>query len=78
MIIMSVGTRSWKDVGWDGRGCRGVINTDLGSIYRYMYLGMVSVGSLMCVARSWDDWGCKTYVDHGSCQDVVWRKFWVS
>jgi hypothetical protein len=32
----------------------------------------------MHAACSGDDWGCKTYVDHGSYQDVVWRKFWVS
>jgi hypothetical protein len=35
-----------------------------------MYLGMVSMGGLMRVARSWDDWGRKTYADQGSCQDV--------
>jgi hypothetical protein len=68
---MSVGARIWKDIDWDGRGCRGVINTDMGSICRYMYLGMVSVGGLMRAARSWDDWGCKTYADQGSCQDAV-------
>jgi hypothetical protein len=54
-----------------------VINTDLGSIYCYMYPGIVSVGGLMCAAHSWDDWGRKTYTDQGSCQDAVWRKFWV-
>jgi hypothetical protein len=73
---MPVGTRIWKDVDWDGQGRRGVINTDLGSICRYMYPGMASVGGLMRAARSWDDWGRKTYADQGSCQDAVWRKFW--
>jgi hypothetical protein len=75
---MPVGTMIWKDVDWDGRGRRGGINMDLGSICRYMYLGMVSVGSLMRAARSRDDWGHKTYADQGSYQDAVWRKFWVS
>jgi hypothetical protein len=75
---MPVGTRIWKDVEWDGWGRRGVINTDLGSICRYMYPGMVSVGGLMRATRFWDDWGRKTYADQGSCQDAVWRKLWVS
>jgi hypothetical protein len=74
-VIMSVGTRSWKDVDWDGRGRRGIITTDLGRICCYMYLDMVSLGGLMYAAHSWDDWRCKMYVDQGSCQDVVWRKF---
>jgi hypothetical protein len=77
-VIMPVGTRIWKNIDWDGWGHRGIINTDLGSIYHYMYPGMVSVGGLMCDARSRDDWGRKTYADQGSCQDAVWRKFWVS
>jgi hypothetical protein len=59
-------------------GRRGVINTDLGSICHYMYPGMVFVGGLMRAARSWDDWGRNMYADQGSCQDAVWRKFWVS
>jgi hypothetical protein len=62
-VIMLVGTRIWKD----GRGRRGIINTDLGTICRYMYPGMVSMGAFMRVARSWDDWGRKTYADQGSC-----------
>jgi hypothetical protein len=77
-FIMSVGTKTWKVVDWDGHGQRSIINTDLGTIYCYMYPGMVSVGSLMRAPRSWDDWGCKTYADQGSCQDAVWRKFWFS
>jgi hypothetical protein len=77
-VIMPVGTKIRKDVDWDGRGRRGVINMDLGSICRYMYPGMVSMGGLMRVACSWDDWGRKTYADQSSCQDAVWRKFWVS
>jgi hypothetical protein len=64
---MLVGTRIWKDMDWDGRGCHGIINTDLGSICRYMYQGMVSVGGLICAACSSDDWGRKTYADQGSC-----------
>jgi hypothetical protein len=51
-IIMPVGTRIWKDIKWDGWGRRGIINTDLSSIYRYMYPGMVFVGGLMRAARS--------------------------
>jgi hypothetical protein len=75
---MPVGTKTWKDIDWDGRGYRSIINTDLGTIYRYMYPGMVFVGGLMRAARSWDDWRRKTYADQDSCQDAVWRKFWVS
>jgi hypothetical protein len=75
---MPVGTRIWKDVGWDGQGHRGVINMDMGSICLYMYPGMVFVGGLMRATRSWDDWGRKTYADQGSYQDAIWRKFWVS
>jgi hypothetical protein len=75
---MLVGTKTWKDADWDGRGHHSIINTNLGTICHYMYPGMVSMGSLMRVARSWDDWGRKTYTDLGSCQDAVWRKFWVS
>jgi hypothetical protein len=74
-VIMPVGTRIWKDIGRDGRGRRGIINMDLGSICHYMYPGLVFVGGFMRVAHSWNDWGCKTYVDQGSCQDVVQRKF---
>jgi hypothetical protein len=77
-FIMPVGTKTWKDVDWDGHGHCSIINTYLGTICHYMYLGMVSMGGLMRAARSWDDWGCKTYVDQGSCQDAVWRMFWVS
>jgi hypothetical protein len=55
LVIMPVSTRTWKDISWDGRGCCGIINTDLGSICCYMYLGMVSVDGPMRVARSWDD-----------------------
>jgi hypothetical protein len=46
-FIMPVGSKTWKDINWDGRGHRGIINTDLGNICRYMYLGMVSVDGLM-------------------------------
>jgi hypothetical protein len=60
---MPVGTRIWKDDDWDGRGRRGIINTDLDSICRYMYPDMVSMGGFMRAARSWDDWGRKTYTD---------------
>jgi hypothetical protein len=77
-FIMPIGTKTWKDVDWDGHGHRSIINTDLGTICHYMYPGMVSVIDLMRAAGSWDDWGCKTYADQGSCQDAVWRKFWVS
>jgi hypothetical protein len=77
-FIMPVGTKTWKDVNWDGRGHRSIIIIDQGTICHYMYPSMVSVGGLMHAARSWDDWGCKTYADQGSYQDIVWRKFWVS
>jgi hypothetical protein len=51
-FIMSVGTKTWKDVDWDGRDHRSIINTDLGTICHYMYPGMVYVGSLMHATRS--------------------------
>jgi hypothetical protein len=77
-FIMPVGTKIYKDVDWDGHGHHSIINTDLGTICRYMYPGMVSVGGLMRAAHCRDNWGCKTYADQGSCHDAVWRKFWVS
>jgi hypothetical protein len=52
LVIRPVGTRIWENLGWDGRGHRGIINMDLGSISRYMYPGMVSVGGCMGAARS--------------------------
>jgi hypothetical protein len=54
-FIMLVGTKTWKDIDWDGRDHRSIINIDLGTICRYMYLGMVSVGGLMHATRSWND-----------------------
>jgi hypothetical protein len=54
-FIMSVGTKTWKDVNWDGCDHRSIINTDLGTICHYMYPGMVSVGNLMRAAHSWND-----------------------
>jgi hypothetical protein len=75
LFIMPVGTKTWKDADWDGRGHRSIINTDLGTIYHYMYPGMVSVGGLMRAACSWDNWGHKTYADQCSHQDAIWRKF---
>jgi hypothetical protein len=55
LFITSVGTRTWKDVDWDGRGHRSIINTDLGTICRYMYPVMVSMGGLLHAARSRED-----------------------
>jgi hypothetical protein len=51
-FIMPVGTKTWKDVDCDGRGHRSIINTDLGTICRYMHAVMVSVGGLMRAACS--------------------------
>jgi hypothetical protein len=74
LVIMLVGTKIWKDVNWDGQGRRGVINMDLDSICCYMYLGIVSVGGLMCAAHSWDDWGRKTYANQEVLGELI---FWM-
>jgi hypothetical protein len=42
-VIRPVGTRQWEDIGWDGQGNHSLVNTELGSICPFMYLGMVSV-----------------------------------
>jgi hypothetical protein len=54
-FIMLVGTKTWKDIDWDDHVHRSIINTDLGTICRYMYPDMVSVGGLMRAARSWEN-----------------------
>jgi hypothetical protein len=78
LFIMPVGTKNRKDVDCDDRGHHSIINTDLGTICRYMYPGMIFVGGLMRATRSLDNWGRKTYANQGSCQDAIWRKFLMS
>jgi hypothetical protein len=78
MVICPVGDRSWEDVNWNGEGHRTCINMDLGTFCRLLYPGMVNVKGQRQVARSWDHWALKNYVDQGTCQDGVTHMFWVS
>ena len=75
---MPKGTRAWLEVNWDGTGHRTPVNTELGTICRYCYPGMVSVGGRQVAAHSWSHWGLKQYADQGSFQEAVWNMFWVS
>jgi hypothetical protein len=47
MVIRPVGTRQWDNVSWDDWGHRNLVNTEMGSIYHFMYPGMVSVRGRM-------------------------------
>jgi hypothetical protein len=51
-IIRKMGTRAWEDVDWDGMGHRTPIYTELGTMCRYHYLGMVIVYDRLVSTRS--------------------------
>jgi hypothetical protein len=43
MVIHPVGDRQWEDVNWDDEGHHTYINVELGTFYRLLYSGMVTV-----------------------------------
>jgi hypothetical protein len=70
--------KSWEDIKWDREGHRTCVNHELGTFYRLLYSGMVTVGGRRVAASFWTHWGLRQYVDQGTFQDVVAKMFWVS
>jgi hypothetical protein len=77
-MICPVGERQWEDVNWNDEGHHTCINTELGTFYRLLYPGMVTVGGRRQAARSWTHWALKSYVNQGFCQDGMAHMFCVS
>jgi hypothetical protein len=73
IVIRPVG-ESWED----GEGHQTCVNQELGTLYRLLYSGIVTVASRWIAARSWIHWAQKPYANQGTFQDAVVRMFWVS
>jgi hypothetical protein len=69
IVIRPVG-QSWEDINWDGEGHRTYVNHELGTFYRLLYLGMVTVASKRIAARSWTHWALKAYADQGPFTEI--------
>jgi hypothetical protein len=61
MLIHQVGEHQWEDVNWNGEGHRTCINMELGTFYRLLYHGMVTVGGRQQAACSWSHYALKSY-----------------
>jgi hypothetical protein len=77
-IIEPMGTRVWKEIGWDGMGHRTPVLTELGICLRYYYPTMVTEGGREIAAHYWVHWNLKSYGNDKTHADAVWDAFWVS
>ncbi|WVZ93898.1 hypothetical protein U9M48_039849 [Paspalum notatum var. saurae] len=83
-VIVAVGDRSWREVGWSGVGHRTPVNSALGAFCRFYYPGMVTLpNGDRVAAHKWSHWGLKEHVEGqaqdvggGTCVGAVWKGFW--